>query len=616
MKRRIFFAWCAGFAFALTTPNSPAIGGAADELPAILSQGRLLSVINPIVKADRSGPDHDGLILSVIATEDSRYPGATRADATRTRTVPYGMQVIVRPKGAFQKGDKIVITWVARNGGTQSENGEVPAELLLQGPKTPKYYVRYAFNAGKEWKRYFVSFEASAPAADNDLKLAFWIGMHPMKLDLAQAAIYRFPSETPLATLPTTAISYEGREPNALWRQAAAERIEKTRKGDFTIRVVDQAGKPVGDADVNLAMLRHAFPFGCVADETSFGKTGPDANRMKLEFGKLFNYATVGRMTWICWWRPDVAYQARRHSTVDWLEQNHFAPWHGSHLVWPGTQYIPPPVITNYLTGCKTNPEAAKRILQQAVRAQVELATRTYAGRVDTWNVINELYEQHWLIDQVGTNEMFDYFRIARRNDPKARLIINDYGILSHGGGWVEHQDAYFNLAKTILAAGAPIDGIGFQGHFGSQLTPPGKLLAILDRFGSLGLGLQVTEFDLDIADEAVQADYLRDFLTVVFSHPAVTGIEQWGFWEGDHWKPAAALWRKDWSIKPSGQAYLDLVFRDWWTQAQGKSSGAGDCTLRGFYGQYRITASRGTASTQSVVTFTKANRTATITLP
>ena len=103
----------------------------------------------------------------------------------------------------------------------------------------------------------------------------------------------------------------------------------------------------MGEADVNLAMLRHAFPFGCVADETSFGKTGPDATRMKLEFGKLFNYATVGRMTWICWWRPDVAYQARRRSTVDWLEQNHFAPWHGSHLVWPGTQYIPPPVITN-----------------------------------------------------------------------------------------------------------------------------------------------------------------------------------------------------------------------------------------------------------------------------
>ena len=57
------------------------------------------------------------------------------------------------------------------------------------------------------------------------------------------------------------------------------------------------------------------------------------------------------------------------------------------------------------------------------------------------------------------------------------------------------------------------------------------------------------------------------------------------GVWEGDHWKPQAALWRKDWSIKPGGQAYFDLVFRDWWTKAQGKSSAAGDCTLRGFYG-------------------------------
>lgn len=36
---------------------------------------------------------------------------------------------------------------------------------------------------------------------------------------------------------------------------------------------------------------------------------------------------------------------------------------------------------------------------------------------------------------------------------------------------------------------------------------------------------------------------------------------ELWGFWAGDHWIPHAALFRRDWSIKPNGRVYQDLVF-------------------------------------------------------
>ena len=94
----------------------------------------------------------------------------------------------------------------------------------------------------------------------------------------------------------------------------------------------------------------------------------------------------------------------------------------------------------------------------------------------------------------------------------------------------------------------------------------------------------------MDTADEDLQKRYMRDFMTAAFSHPAVNEIIQWGFWEGKHWLPNAALYRKDWTIKPNGQAWLDLVKRDWWTNADGATGADGSYRTRGFYGDYEIT--------------------------
>ena len=94
--------------------------------------------------------------------------------------------------------------------------------------------------------------------------------------------------------------------------------------------------------------------------------------------------------------------------------------------------------------------------------------------------------------------------------------------------------------------------------------------------------------------DEALQADYLRDVMTVAFSHPAFQGIVMWGFWEGRHWKPDAALYRRDWSVKPAGQTWLDLVKGEWWTSKVGKTDSHGRYATRGFLGQYVVVVEHG----------------------
>ena len=70
--------------------------------------------------------------------------------------------------------------------------------------------------------------------------------------------------------------------------------------------------------------------------------------------------------------------------------------------------------------------------------------------------------------------------------------------------------------------------------------------------------------------------------------------MQHWGFWEGRHWQPKAALYRKDWTEKPNGAAYRKLVQETWHTDESGVTDAGGKWNARGFYGRYAVTVTVG----------------------
>jgi len=76
-----------------------------------------------------------------------------------------------------------------------------------------------------------------------------------------------------------------------------------------------------------------------------------------------------------------------------------------------------------------------------------------------------------------------------------------------------------------------------------------------------------------------------------------------WGFWEGRHWRPEAALYRRDWSEKPNGRAWREMVFERWWTQAEGLTGNDGLYKVRGLLGEYEIEAVAGGKTVKASVT-------------
>ena len=99
-----------------------------------------------------------------------------------------------------------------------------------------------------------------------------------------------------------------------------------------------------------------------------------------------------------------------------------------------------------------------------------------------------------------------------------------------------------------------------------------------------------------------------------MFSHPSVNGVVMWGFWEGRHYAPGAALWRRDWSPKPNGQAWLDLVQKEWQTNVLGKNQWRRSVkTHAAFLGDYQITVNAGGRKLEKTVSLEKGGEMRTV---
>ena len=144
-------------------------------------------------------------------------------------------------------------------------------------------------------------------------------------------------------------------------------------------------------------------------------------------------------------------------------------------------------------------------------------------------------------------------------------------------------------------------DGIGFQSHFSiNNLRGMEDLWRGYERFAPLVERLVVTEYDFVCNDDELHADYLRDVLTLSFSHPKMTAFINWGFWAGYHWKPEGTLIRKDWTERPAIKIWRELVHNTWATNTDMQTDAKGQVETKAFFGDYEITVSvRGTSVTQ-----------------
>jgi endo-1,4-beta-xylanase len=514
-------------------------------------------------------------VAEVVPLGEAPAGQALRVRTTRRPPNPYDVQLTAKTVAPVETDDVLLATCYLRGAESAAETGEARTSIVFEVAAEPyTKSLQLQVDAGNEWRRIDMPFKSRGRYGAGQAQVNFQLGFGAQTIEIGGVSVRNFGKRVRLQDLPATRFTYPGREAHASWRAGAAQRIEAIRKAELTVTVRAGNGQPVPGATVGVKQRRHAFGFGSAVAAAGITGAGADNQRYRELIPRLFSKVVLENdLKWPNW--EDTSQRNRTLQAMRWLHEQGL-PVRGHTLVWPAWRYLP-----QDLRGLRHDPGA----LRQRVQDHILDEAGALQGQLAEWDVVNEPALNHDLMDILGQDVMVEWFRLARQADPDARLFLNEATAPGEGG----RQDAFEQTLRFLIEAGAPLDGLGFQCHFGWGLTPPEQLLRGLDRFARLGKAIQVTEFDVDVTDEELQADYTRDFLTAVFSHPAVDTLMTWGFWEGRHWRPEAALVRRDWTLKPNGQVWLELVTRTWWTEAEGQTDRSGVYRTRGFLGEYGV---------------------------
>jgi endo-1,4-beta-xylanase len=527
--------------------------------------------------------------VEIVEVEGMPFTKAVQVTTLQPMQQFYHLQFAVVCPQPVHRADLLLVRFHARGTAPEDETGEARGNVYFQHHSPPDWHklLSVDFRTTSEWRRYDFPFVAGRDYPAGATALCFGLGYGRQEMEIGGVEFVRMAAGTELKDLPRTPVAYAGSEPDAAWRAAAAARIEQHRKGDLKVMVLDDQGQPVPDAAIEVEMTRHAFQFSSVINIPRYLSEGSDIDTYRRKVRELFNATgNENALKWPVWERSGGPY--RREDTLAVLRQFRDEGFHvrGHVMVWPAWRWLPPSIRNLRDTPAQ---ERIPELVLDHIR-QIGAATRDV---VHEWDVINEPRSNHDLMDLFGREIMIDWFKAAREVLPTHDLYINDYAILNTPPGSENHR-IYQDTIRFLLEGGAPVTGIGFQGHLGSYLPNPAQVFQTLEDFAALGLKMRVTEFDIDILDEDAQARYTRDFMTVIFSHPGVVGFQMWGFWEGAHWRPNGAMYRRNWEPKPNAEVYRDLVLREWWTRESTTTNPSGVGVVRGFLGDYRVAVGSG----------------------
>ena len=362
-------------------------------------------------------------------------------------------------------------------------------------------------------------------------------------------------------------------------------RIREHRMGELLI-------KAKSGAEVHVKQLRHEFWFGAALSSGVFGGwlNDEDQSKYKETFLANFNAAvTENALKWHDMERqPGRVNYAIVDAILDWTDR-HEIPLRGHNIFWG--------IPNRVQTWLKEMDDAT---LRETLKARALDIGQRYRGRFVEYDLNNEMIHANYYADRLGpaiTKQMADWVKQA---DPDARLYFNDYDILTG-----KRLDDYIKHIRGLLEQGAPMAGIGVQGHLHGENFDPKALQNALNELAKIGLPIRITEFNmpgqrsvfmrqrnlkLTPEQELAKAKNLTEYYRICFAHPAVEGILMWGFWEGANWIRQSSLYRRDWTPTPAAEAYRNLVFKEWWTDSKVKAEADGQYHIRAFYGKYAVT--------------------------
>jgi endo-1,4-beta-xylanase len=220
----------------------------------------------------------------------------------------------------------------------------------------------------------------------------------------------------------------------------------------------------------------------------------------------------------------------------------------GAHLVWDegfGNGWKP-----SDLSGL-SRPKAHDLLF-----GTVDAVVKRYRGRVVAWSTVNEAIDDSGLrtdvpwYQTIGPSYVEQSFHVAHQADPKAMLVLNEFGFETDDqfGTAAQKRAATLKVLDRLLGANVPVHALGIQAHlhggFFADFFDPPSYRQFLSEVANRGLKILITEMDVlddqmptdPCARDKAVADVYRRYLDVALGEPAVVSLMTFGLSDRYTW--------------------------------------------------------------------------------
>ncbi len=407
--------------------------------------------------------------------------------------------------------------------------------------------------------------------------------------------------------------------------------IERIRKGDFKLRVVDANGNPV-TGQVRLRHVRHEFRFGGPFSENPLFLDLFNAGRMNPHWGDI-QKAEDGPDGPYQWDRYDKNLNAAHARDISMRWHCLIYEEHGSPR-WIDAKYRGQPWWKNVPETEEQWWKLIERHLRE-VSAHRRPCDGKPLGEFLEFDVINETGSRMWTntrLESAGKPPAFPsahnrhangwhnaarMITLARQSMPNSRLVALEpwpMGDLNNGmtKRVLRHFSKLFDrqsddpLIRQV--AEDPRVLLGCQGHTGAHDRGALSLVRInegLERFAQFGKEIAITEYDPPcVAKDKTQEEFERtrltpeeqaawsvNFHTLAFSKPYIGELMRWCWADGQSMQRDAGIVLANHKPKPEYLALRKLLRETWTTRWEGPTAPDGSVFFRGFFGTYEVVA-------------------------
>jgi endo-1,4-beta-xylanase len=174
---------------------------------------------------------------------------------------------------------------------------------------------------------------------------------------------------------------------------------------------------------------------------------------------------------------------------------------YGHVLVWH--QQVPAWVFRADVAN-EASPDVSKAELLARLSEHITTVAGRFGDRIRYWDVVNEAFNDDGSLRDtpwrriLGDDYVAEVFQLADSLLPDSKLVYNDFSLAS-----APKRAGAVRVIEDLQSRGIRIDAVGEQGHYNMNYPDVSQLDQMLVDFEELGVGVLLTELDVDVLPNA-----------------------------------------------------------------------------------------------------------------